>query len=251
MDYQEFRDNALRIVEEGQKNGAKLRLLGAVAFSIHCPTYSYFQEKANRHFTDLDFAGLFRESAGIKKTFKNLGLAEDVQTNTMYARSRLIFENPKIGLHVDVFLDKLDFCHPIPWAGRLEADRPTIPLAEMVLEKMQIFQLNEKDVIDTLMLLREHPIGSGDAETVNADRITSMLAKDWGMWRTITMNLKKVADLAPNYDWLDAEGRKVVLGRIEELMAKIDAAPKTLGWTARSKVGDRVKWYKDVFEVQQ
>ena len=56
MERQEFLDYAYRIVEEGQKRGALLRLLGAVAFHVQCPTYNSYQDKANRPFTDLDFA---------------------------------------------------------------------------------------------------------------------------------------------------------------------------------------------------
>jgi hypothetical protein len=251
MEQQEFINNAHQIVDEAQKQGAMLRLLGAVAFNIHCPTYNSFQEKANRHFTDLDFAAYFNHNDPIRKVFERLGFTEDREVAVVYARQRLVFDNMKSGLHIDIFFDKLDFCHPIPWARRLEVDSPTIPLAELLLEKMQIIQLNEKDVIDTLMLVREHPINNGDQETINSARIASMCSKDWGLWRTITMNLRKVKDLSQNYNWLAADDRKQIVGRIDELLQIIDKEPKSAAWNLRSKLGDRVKWYKEVHEINQ
>jgi hypothetical protein len=251
MDDQEFISYAHNIVAEAQKQGAIVRLLGAVAFNIHCPTYNYFQVEAKRHFTDLDFAAYFNQNAAIRKAFTQLGFEEDREVAVVYARQRLIYNLPGTPLHIDIFFDKLDFCHPIPWAGRLEVDSPTIPLAEMLLEKMQIVQINPKDIIDTVMLLREHPLGDSDHETINGKRIASMCARDWGLWRTITMNLKKTIEISEDYAWLPPADRNIVVGRIEQLLNTIDSEPKSTAWNIRNKIGDRVKWYKEVHEVMQ
>jgi hypothetical protein len=251
MEHQDFLDNARKIVEEGQQRGVLLRLLGAVAFYLHCPKYGSMQQQANRHFTDLDFAAYFKHNEGIRTLFAALGFQEDREVAVVYARQRLVFDHLDLPLHIDIFFDKLDFCHPIPWAGRLEKDSPTIPLAELLLEKMQIIQLNEKDVIDTLMLLREHPLGDDDHDTINSARIASLLSKDWGTWRTITMNLSKVSELAEHYAWLDKESCGVIRQRVTDLLGVINTAPKTPAWKVRSTVGDRVKWYKEVHEISQ
>jgi hypothetical protein len=42
--------------------------------------------------------------------------------------------------------------HVVKFQNRLHVDSPTIPLAELALEKLQIVHLNEKDVKDMLML---------------------------------------------------------------------------------------------------
>jgi hypothetical protein len=251
MDDQEFINYADNIVAEAQKQGATIRLLGAVAFNIHCPQYGYFQHEAKRHFTDLDFAAYFSDSEAIRNTFSALGFEEDREVAVVFARQRLIYHVPETPLHIDVFFDKLDFCHPIPWTGRLEVDKPTIPLAELLLEKMQIVQINPKDIIDTIMLLREHPLGSSDAETINANRIAAMCGRDWGLWRTVTMNLQKTIDISEGYNWLASENRAVVVERINQLLKLIYTQPKTTSWNIRSKIGDRVKWYKEVHEVIQ
>ncbi len=249
MDDKEFIRYANNIANEGNKRGVPLRLLGSVAFSIHCREYSHFQEKAQRNFTDLDFAAYFSHSKSIRNILETMGFIEDRETAVVYARSRLIYNHSDTGLHIDVFFDKLDFCHPIPWEDRLEIDNPTIPLAELLLEKMQIFQLNEKDVVDTIMLVREHSIGNSDQEIINAERISNMCSKDWGLWRTITMNLNKVDENLSRYHWLTSEDREVVHSRIVEVQRMIDAAPKSLKWTMRNKIGDKIKWYNDIGEA--
>ncbi len=251
MDHQDFLDNARRIVEEGEQRGVLLRLLGAVAFYLHCPQYGSMQQQANRHFTDLDFAAYFKHNDAIRTVFAGLRFQEDREVAVVYARQRLVFDHVDLPMHVDVFFDKLDFCHPIPWAGRLEKDSPTIPVAELLLEKMQIVKLNEKDVIDSLMLLREHSLGEDDDDHINSPRIAALCGKDWGMWRTITMNLGKVSELAGTYSWLDTESCEVIRRRVTDLLGIINDAPKTPAWKMRSTVGDRLKWYKEVHEIAQ
>ena len=138
----------------------------------------------------------------------------------------------------------------IYWADRLEVDSPTIPLAEMLLEKMQIVQINEKDVIDTIMLLLEHPLGDIDKETINIKRIAELCSTDWGLWRTTTMNLDKVRQLAHGYEQLKDEHKAHVESQVASALERIEKEPKSLAWRLRARVGDRVKWYKEVDEVE-
>ena len=161
----------------------------------------------------------------------------------------MLFHEDKYGRHIDVFIDRLDFSHVLPLTGRLEADSPTLPLAELLVEKMQIVQLNEKDIIDTIMLLREHPVGNSDDETINAAGIGRLAANDWGLWRTLTDNLAHTSERLDQYPQLTDDDRRVVRDRIIALLNHIESQPKTMRWKVRSAVGDRVKWYKDVEEL--
>ena len=193
-----FQEEAVRVVEAGKQKGVTLRIIGALAFHNHCPEFGYFQEKLNRVYTDIDFAGYGKQSTPIRDLFTSIGYDEDLEINAFHAEGgRLIFNNPSIPLHVDVFMDKLDFCHPISWKGRLEVDDPTIPLAELLLEKMQIVKINEKDIIDTIMLLREHEVDANDEDRINSAQVAKLCAAEWGLWRTTTMNLDEGARLPP------------------------------------------------------
>jgi hypothetical protein len=241
-----FEDEAIRVVEAGKEKDVVLRVIGALAFHHHCPEFGYIQAKLNRVYTDIDFAGYARQSKPIRDLFVSLGYDEDVEINSFHAEAgRLIFNHPGTHLHIDVFMDRLDFCHPIPWKDRLEVDDPTIPLAELLLEKMQIVQINEKDIIDTIMLLREHRIDAGDEDCVNSVRVAKLCAKEWGLWRTTTMNLDKVRDYLPHLD-LTEEDKSVVVRRVAELRTAMDDYPKGTRWKLRARVGDKVKWYKTI-----
>jgi len=114
---------------------------------------------------------------------------------------------------------------------------------------MQIVKINEKDIIDTIMLFLEHPLGKVDKETINIDRIAKLCANDWGLWRTTTMNLEKVSQMAEQYDQVQVDQKTEVASKVKEALSYIEAEPKSMAWRLRARVGDRVKWYKDVDEV--
>jgi hypothetical protein len=135
------------------------------------------------------------------------------------------------------------------FVNRLEVEEWTLPLAELILEKMQIVRINEKDLIDTIMLLREHPIGDIDKETINGGLIARTLASDWGFWRTMTANLALVDDKLKHYAKLSTDDRQVVHERIQELQKRIETEPKSGKWKIRARIGERIKWYKDVEEL--
>jgi hypothetical protein len=245
-----FEGEVHRIVAAGAEAGLVLRLLGSLAFQFHCPKFGRLQAEMGRAYTDIDFAAYGRQSKQVSGLLAGLGYTEDREIFVVTEGNRAIFENPVDHLHVDVFYEKLDFCHVIRWAGRLEVDSPTLPLAELLLEKMQIVKLNEKDVVDTIMLLLEHPLGDGDTETINIAHIARLCAADWGLWRTATMNLDKVRQLAQGYVQLSMDQKAHVAAQVDATLARLEAEPKPLAWRVRARVGDRVKWYKDVDEVK-
>ena len=246
---EEFILEAQRIVTAARERKLVLRLLGALAFNYHCPRYNYLQEQLGRVFTDTDFGARSGDQEAIKKLYASLGYEDDKQITVLYGDGRLVFNNPQNGLHSDVFLDKLDFCHPIPLAKRLEIDELTIPLAELLLEKMQIVKINQKDIIDTIMLFREHEVGTNDNETINGQLVAEFCAKDWGLWRTTTMNLEKVSELMAQFKELTAEDVADVREKIRIMLDYITRQPKPMAWKMRHKIGDRLKWYKDVDEL--
>ena len=248
-DFYEERTRILDALQQPENAHIIMRLVGALAFRTHCPKYGYIQDALGREFTDIDFASYRRFFKDIVRLMTELGYEEDKMVTRLFSDSRLLFHDTKNGRHIDVFFDQLKFCHVIPLVGRLEADRLTIPLAELLLEKMQIVQINEKDIIDTIMLLREHPVGHSDDETINLDVIAKLTSKDWGWWRTLTQNLQVVEDFLNHYPQLTEEDREVVRDRIQTLRRYIDEQPKSLRWKIRSLIGDRIKWYDEVEEL--
>jgi hypothetical protein len=247
---EKFENELKHILQASQETGILLRVIGSLAFQIHCPQFGYLQAAMGRAYTDIDFAAYSKQSKQIQELLNSLGYDENREVYIASEGMRAIFDKPHAGLHVDIFYEKLDFCHTIYWKDRLEVDSPTIPLAELLLEKMQIVKINEKDVIDTIMLLLEHRLGDGDNESINILRVAKLCADDWGLWRTTAMNLDKVRQLAQGYDQLTSEQKEKVDSQVRIALARLENEPKPMAWKLRAKVGDHVKWYKDVDEVQ-
>ncbi|HSO11493.1 MAG TPA: hypothetical protein VLT51_03900 [Anaerolineales bacterium] len=246
---EKFESELKRILQASDKSGILLRVIGSLAFQMHCPQFGYLQAAMGRAYTDIDFGAYSRQNKQITGLMTSMGYVENREVFIASEGERAIFDKPGTGLHVDIFYEKLDFCHAIYWKDRLEVDTPTIPLAELLLEKMQIVQINEKDIIDTIMLLLEHPLGDTDRETINIKFAAQLCANDWGLWRTTTMNLEKVKQLAQHYTQLSPEQKSRIESQVDETLARINNEPKPLAWRLRDRVGDRVKWYKDVDEV--
>jgi hypothetical protein len=248
VDRAAFEAEADRILALARDEDVVLRLVGALAFARRCPGHARLQEALGRAYTDIDFAAYGRDADRIRALLARLGYGDDPQVFVDSEGSRMVLENPQSGLHLDVFLDKLEFCHTIPWKGRLEVDDETIPLAEMLMQKMQIVQINEKDLIDTIMLLLEHPLTDTD-DAIDVGRVARVCARDWGWWRTLTMNLEKTRQMAAHYDLLSDDEKRRVHEQAQVALDRIDAEPKSVGWKLRSRIGDRRKWYRDVGEL--
>jgi hypothetical protein len=245
------RTRILNALAQEENKHVVMRLVGALAFRTHCPQFGYLQDKLGRVFTDFDFASYPKFVKDIRRILTELGYEEDKQVTQLFGDRRMLFHDPVFGRHTDVFFNSLDFCHRVNFTGRLEMEELTLPLAELLLEKMQIVQINEKDLIDSIMLLREHPVGDTDKETVNAAVVARTLGNDWGYWRTVTANLKTLEEALDHYGGLSDEDRRIVRERIKQLEARIETEPKTLRWKARAKIGEKVKWYKDVEELHR
>jgi hypothetical protein len=250
VDKRAFEAEGDRLVALANAEGVALRLLGALAFAKRCPGHAHLQETLKRVYTDIDFAAYGSQVKQVRALLAREGFVEDELTYVESEGSRLVLNHLATGLHLDVFLDKLEFCHTIPWKGRLEVHDVTIPLAEMLMQKMQIVHINEKDIIDTIMLLLEHALTDDDSG-VNIALVASVCAKDWGWWRTLTMNLDKVKQMVATYSALSEHETRRVAYQVDAALARIEREPKSIAWKMRAKIGDRKKWYRDVGELAE
>ena len=249
----DFEREAVRIVEEAKKANLILRVLGATAFRIHSPNNLKVHDQLARKISDLDFMAYSKDRRKIEKFFTEQMGYEAVRaalTPGLFA-GRCIFINKSGGnSHADVFLDKLEMNHIIDFKGRLEIDYPTITLSDLLLEKLQIVHINEKDIKDSILLLLEHDVGEGDREAINMKRIAKIMAEDWGFYYTTTTNLKKIESSLPKYNNLTAEQRDTISSKIQRLLQGIEDEPKKLGWKIRARVGPSKRWYNEVEEVE-
>lgn len=250
VERQKYEDELIRIIQASESEAIMLRVMGSLAFHVHCPAYGYLQAAMGHDYADIDFVADSRDRTATRNIFVKLGYLENKEVTVVSEGTRMIFDNPELAIHVDVFFDKFDFCHEISLKdGRLEVDSPTIPLAEMLLQKTQIVKINEKDIVDTIMLLLEHPLADHDNDAINIQLVAELCAGDWGLWRTTTMNLTKVRQLVSGYSQLTDDQKAHIIAQVDVALQRINDEPKPLAWRLRDRVGDRVKWYKDVDEV--
>ena len=119
-------------------------------------------------------------------------------------------------------------------------------MADIVLEKLQIVEINPKDIKDLILLFLEHDVGDVDKETINGKYIAELLSKDWGFYYTSTTNLKKLTSLMGEYVKLSPDETKTIQERVDKLLSVIENQPKSMGWKMRSRVGTKQKWYTEV-----
>jgi hypothetical protein len=221
-----------------------LRLLGGVAIKLRAPRE--LSPVFVRSYGDLDFVTAKRSARRAAELLRSEGYSPHVAFNALHGQERMLFFDEDHDRQVDVFIGAFAMCHRIPLDDRLETDPVSIPLAELLLTKLQIAELNEKDVRDTLALIHDHPVGDEDGETINAGRVAALCAANWGLWRTITANLAACRQMASGYD-VPEPG---LLGeRLEALLDRIEREPKTRSWKLRAKIGDRKRWYQLPEEV--
>jgi hypothetical protein len=248
LEHLEYVDQALELVDAAREQGLELRILGSLAYRLHCPDNIGLFEQMKRDLTDIDLAGSGAQRKQVRSFLEARGLVIDQDMLVTTEGKRYFFTDPAAGTGVDVFFDELFFCHPIPLRDRLQLDYPTITLADLLLEKLQIVELNPKDVKDTIVLLFEHPLGSGEREAIDAGYIAKLLADDWGFYYTVTRNLEAVRTALPEYDAVSAAQASVISRRLDELREAIEGEPKSRKWKLRARIGPRVKWYQEVAE---
>ena len=252
---------ALRIVDLADARGLQVRLMGGMAVRAHAPDWTH---RTRRVEVDLDFATRGKDRPAFFKLLEEAGYTADRRHNALFGGAQGYFVDVPRRRPVDVLVDKLEMCHRIDFGSRLAASRPTLPLAELLLSKLQIVKINRKDVLDALILLAEHPLGPDDGAVDSRDglgfislpRVLSYTSGDWGWWRTVTGNLDVLdhfaaAELVPAD--LDVGGGREVryapAGQVRALRAAIDEAPKSTRWKMRAVVGERAPWHAEPEEV--
>jgi hypothetical protein len=251
LSYEYIYRQAMAITEAGEKQGIPLRLIGATAFINHCPKYSYLYKEAQRKLTDVDLMAYSKTPIDkLDALFKDLGY-EPIQALGWHTTTRDIYVNQE-KLFVDIFRDVLSYCHPISFIGRLELDFPTITVADLLLEKLQIVQINAKDLFDVVILLLEHDLKDGqDKDNLDINRVTGLWANDWGFYYTGTTNLKKVLTFVEEMKVLDSSQKQSVKDKVNYLLQRVEEQPKTLRWKLRSLIGTKIRWYEVVESVER
>ncbi|HEY4277202.1 MAG TPA: hypothetical protein VGM91_03220 [Conexibacter sp.] len=224
-----------RLVAAGTAAGVTLRMLGGAGVVVHCP--QTLGGQPHRTIGDLDVIVAGNSAREVTQVFEDEGFEPDRRFNAMQGDRRMIF-NGEIG-KVDVFIDRFEMCHRIDLARRLQLDPETITVSDLLLTKLQVRELTQKDVDDVGVLLTEHTLGDGPGDHVDITYLGEVVGDDWGLWRTSQETLEQIEARRPE-----------VAVPARALREALDAAPKTRRFRMRAKVGERKRWYEVPDEIE-
>ena len=241
-----------RILAAADAASLPLRAVGGVAIAMVAPTIAQLQPTRSYH--DIDLAAVARSGTPVVSRFMTgLGYEAARGFNALNGAERLLFHDPG-GRRVDVFIDTLRMCHVLRFAARLELRASTLPAADLVLSKLQIVELTERDTQDLQALFADLALTDSDSDGIGRARIRQVCGADWGWWRTVDDNLRRLSEAwevrlaKAEPESAPALGRAVE--RANDLRRELAACPKTVGWRIRAKVGARVRWYESPEEVR-
>jgi hypothetical protein len=238
-------EEALAVLGAVKERGGTARALGGVAIALRCSS-AREGGPLSRAYGDLDLVTDRSSASAVADVVEAAGFTPEKRFNAAHGRTRMLFINQD-DRHLDLFVDTFAMCHTLELSKRLTIDEATLPLADLLLTKLQIARLTQKDVVDTTALLVDHGLGDSD-DDLNVDYITGLLAQDWGWWRTVTENLAKLSEELPGLELEPSQARAVEL-QAKSLVEAIEGRPKSLRWRARARVGDRLPWRDEPEEL--
>jgi hypothetical protein len=234
---------AVALVEAAGARGQVLRLVGSTGIRLHCRPAAAALDRLGRPAKDIDVVCRHEDRKGLRRLLEERGWEVDRDLLVAMEGRRYAFRHPGSGLELDVFVDRLEFCHTIELRDRLGARETTAPVEDLLLQKLQIVRQTVTDRMDARALLATHPVATAAAgpEAIDAGYVAGLLARDWGFHHTATANLAALsADTAGNGT------AATVAERAGALLAVIEATPKSVRWRARARVGERMQWWQDV-----
>jgi hypothetical protein len=234
---------AARIIAAADEGMATLRLLGGLAILQRCPSAREGPLR-RRSVPDIDMAGRSRESSQIRSAFQRVGYLPNQSFNALHGYKRLMFHGPEGHPKVDVFLDRLQMSHNLDFRDRLPLAHTTLPLADLLFTKLQVFEITEKDLRDVAAMFLDHDVAEQESEeTINIQYLAALTSADWGAFTTLVDNLNHLP-LALAQFGLTEEQRQRIEGRAVRLRRTMEAYPKSLSWKLRARVGRRMLWYE-------
>jgi hypothetical protein len=221
-------------------SGAKVttRLLGGVAVAKHI--HEPLPPPLCRSYGDIDVIVSGKEVRRLREVLIGLGYEANRPFNSLHGDRRMQFFDLENNRHLDVLVDVFEMCHKLDGVA-LTAHPLTLAPADLLLTKLQVVQVTEKDLIDSSTLLYQHEVRAGAGDVIDLDRLTDVARKDWGWYTTIMDNLARLDDFVAGR--LTPPDSERILKRVEVITSGLETAPKSIRWKARASVGRRVPWY--------
>ena len=207
---------AERIAVAAKAAGLHIKLMGGAGIHLH--SASARKPPLKRKYGDLDYAMAKRDRKAVLAFFPALGYEANERFNLMQGDRRLYFYDTAHSRQVDVFIDTIRMSHVIDLRDRLDHEGPCASPSDLLLSKLQIYEVNRKDMVDVIALLLDHPVKPNDDEAIDPEYIARLAAEEWGFYRTLQVNIEK---LGATLDELDVE-RELVRSRQAEIWNAIE-----------------------------
>jgi hypothetical protein len=237
----ELAAQARRLIDLATDQGLVLRLLGGLAIQLLTPE----MPARTRTGQDLDFGSVRSSRKGLTALLEQQGFVGDRNFNALYGDKQMYFTHAETGLAVDVMVDRIHMCHTVEFADRATRLPYTLSPTDLLLSKLQIVELNDKDLDDILRLLVHFPLVAGDGgDGIELGVIGALVGDDWGWFKTISLNLERISvRLAEGVPEAIAGSEHDPAAAVETLRSTLADAPKSRRWRLRDKVGERKRWY--------
>jgi hypothetical protein len=226
-----------------------LRVMGPIALHFYFPDfvdlYRKMERLGDRVFTDIDYASYGKCRGKIVPFFEKQNFTLEKRAAMLSGNTRHIYFGDRIPM-IDVFFDQLSYNHPIDYRGRLEIHPYCVSLTDLLLQKLQIVQINDKDLKDGMLLLLAAQVGDTDKEMINTKYVAKLMSDDWGFYYTSTMNLEKIKLASSAVPILTDHHRLAIAQNADRIIQAIENAPKSGKWKGRAKVGTKKPWYNEV-----
>ena len=248
---------AHRIIDAAQSRGPTLRLLGGLAVREHCRADAFCE----RPYRDIDLAGLGREVKATTAVLVGLGWQENRQVAMATAgRKRQFFRECRHGSRaerahdddrIDLYVDAFRLHHSIDLRRRLQLEPYTVSTSDVLLVKLQRTTLNDDDLRDIVTVVKDAvELGEDDARgALNLGYLSRLCAADWGLHHDVVRNLAHCRRALGTFGLDEPETAR--LGRrLDSLEAAVEAAPKTLRWRLRARLGEHLAWHEPVDDTE-
>lgn len=240
-------DEGRRLVALLDRDGVRARLLGGAGVALH--GHGHVPSTLRRSYGDLDFVVRRRDVSGFRHALERSGYRSNERFNAVHGHRRLLYYDEGFDRQIDAFVGDFAMCHALALDARLPETGCSIAPADLLLTKLQVVEINDKDLLDLLALVLDHPLGDHDEEAIERARVATVLGRDWGWYTTVTDNLARLDDRLERVPDLGDELRGRIRASIGEIVEIARSAPKSIRWRTRARLGRRMPWYELPEEV--
>lgn len=241
-------EEARGLVEQAEEQGLSVRLMGGIGIRLRLG--DRFDPAFARRYGDIDVITRRRDARALEQLLEQRGWEPATQFNALNGARRLLFHDPRSDAQVDVFVEAFEMCHELPLADGLERPGPSLGATDLLMSKLQIVSLNEKDRNDCYALLCGAPVADGDPAAIEPERLASVTAREWGVHHTFELNLARLRDGVAD-GAVPAESAASVHAGLDALARAMEDAPKSRNWKLRARIGERKRWYDEPEEVDR